>query len=142
MTIINFGASREATAENAQAEDAGRGKIIFQQNCALCHGVSQGPGNSVITGQGPSLIGILGRRAGASANFNYSKALGESRLIWDSATLDRFLANPMSAVPGTSMLVSIPAAGNCHDLIAYLATLIAPPGFSETINHTPLVLLC
>ena len=132
--IIDFSSPVEAAEGSAQAGDSSRGKIIFQQNCALCHSVSQGPGNVVTAGLGPSLVGILGRRAGSGANFNYSKALGTARLIWDPATLDRFLANPMAAVPGTTMLVSIPAAGNRRDLMAYLATLIAPAGFSPTAN--------
>ncbi len=135
--IINFSAPLEAADASAQAGDAIRGKVLFRQNCALCHGVGQGPGNVVISGQGPNLMGIVGRRAGSGANFNYSKALGESRLNWDSPTLDRFLANPMAAVPGTSMLVSIPAPGNRRDLIAYLATLTAPAGLSQTANPGP-----
>ena len=89
-------------------------------------------------GLGPNLLGIFGRQAGAGANFNYSKALAVQRgSIWDSATLDHFLANPMAAVPGTTMLVSVPDAGNRRDLIAYLATLVAPAGSSPTANPGP-----
>jgi cytochrome c2 len=45
-----------------------------------------GPGNTEIVRQGPSLVGILGRRAGSGSSFNYTKALIESGLTWDSAT--------------------------------------------------------
>ena len=56
--IISFSTPLEAADASAQAGDAIRGKVLFQQNCALCHGVSQGPGNVVMTGQGPNLMGI------------------------------------------------------------------------------------
>jgi glucose/arabinose dehydrogenase len=83
------------------------------------------------------VLGILGRRAGSGANFSYSKALGESRLIWDAATLDGFLANPMATVPGTTMLVSMPDAGIRRDLIAYMATLTAPVNAPQAANPIP-----
>jgi len=118
-TIINFNAPDESSEGNAQADDAGRGKLFFQRNCALCHATRLGPRNTAIAGQGPSLVGILGRRAGSGSNFNYTKALRESGLAWDAATLDRFLANPVAAVPGTSMPIPVPSAENRRNVIAY-----------------------
>jgi mono/diheme cytochrome c family protein len=47
----------------AQASDPGgsvHGKILFQQNCAVCHADTLGEGNSAITRQGPSLVGVFG----------------------------------------------------------------------------------
>ena len=38
---------------------AERGKILFQQNCALCH--STGLPGAPLTGQGPLLAGVMGR---------------------------------------------------------------------------------
>jgi hypothetical protein len=122
-----------------QPGDSSRGKIAFQQNCALCHAVSQATGNGVTAGLGPNLLGILGQRAGSRANYNYSKAFAESPMIWDSAALDRFLANPMAAVPGTTMLVAMPDPAVRRDLIAYLATLVAPAGASPAANPAPAV---
>ena len=127
--IIDFSSPEEAASGNAKAGDVSRGKILFQQSCALCHSVAPGPGNIAITGQGPTLVGILGRRAAAGPNFNYSKALAGSHLVWDAASLDRFLANPMAAVPGTTMLIAVASDANRRDLVAYLQTLTAPPGF-------------
>src|SRR5208282_6622153 len=74
----------EAVAQIPLAGDSNRGAIFFQQNCAVCHAASLGPGNTVIVRQGPSLIGIFGRRAGTGLSFNYTKALVESGIIWDS----------------------------------------------------------
>jgi hypothetical protein len=136
-TIINFGAPDEAPAGSAQADDASRGKIFFQQNCALCHATRLGPGNTMVSGQGPDLVGVIGRHAGTGSNFNFTKALVESRLIWDSATLDRFLASPTTAVPSTSMPIPVPSAENRRNLIAYLSTLIAPAGSSRSPDLAP-----
>jgi cytochrome c len=44
-----------------------------------------------------------------------------SKIVWNEKTLDRFLANPPKAVPGTTMTYAgIPDARERADLIAYL----------------------
>jgi cytochrome c len=48
----------------------------------------------------------MGRKAAATA-FNYSAALKNSKLVWDRANLDRFLASPPRMVPGTRMVVPV-----------------------------------
>ena len=116
----------KAAAQTPPAGDVGQGRIFFQQNCAICHASTLGPHNEVITGQGPNLVGILDRRAGTGANFNYTKALSESGLTWDGATLERFLASPPATVPGTIMPVPVPNASDRLNVIAYLSTLAAP----------------
>ena len=88
-------------------------------------------------GKGQSLVGILGRRAGTGLSFNYTKALVESGIIWDSATLDHFLTSPMQAVPGTSMPIPVPNAEDRHNLIAYLSTLVVPAGVTPTPALAP-----
>ena len=108
--------------------DPARGRVLFQQSCALCHASALGPGGQVVSGQGPSLVGVLGRRAASLENFGYSKALRASGLTWDDATLDRFLESPSAAVPGTTMPIPVPNADSRHDIIAFLATLAAPAG--------------
>ena len=126
-TVINF-APPEELAGGGVGDEASQGKSLFQQNCALCHASGTGPGNVAIGGLGPSLVGVVGRRAATGLNFNYTKALAGSGLVWDTAALDRFMANPIAAVPGTTMLISVPDAGNRRRIIAYLSTLVAPAG--------------
>ena len=104
-------------ASASRAADSHHGQTLFQQDCALCH--DTGAQN----GQGPSLAGIVGRAAATFADFGYSPALRASKLTWDRATLDRFLADPAGVVPGTTMAVSVPDETDRRDLIAYLATL-------------------
>ena len=53
--------------------------------------------------------------------FAYSEAMRRSRVVWNEKTLDRFLADPLKAVPGTSMgYAGIPDPRERADLIAYL----------------------
>ena len=73
---------------------------------------------------GPSLNGIVGRKAGSVADFNYSPAMKRSSIVWDAPTLDKFLANPQQEVPGTRMPFSgLPDANKRAQIEAYLATL-------------------
>jgi hypothetical protein len=132
-----LGAGRDASAQAQQAGDASRGQIYFLRNCVLCHSANSGPGNTVIVRQGPSLVGVVGRRAGTGVGFTYTKALSGSGITWDTAALDQFLTSPMTAVPGTAMLISVPTPDDRRDLIAYLSTLTIPAGVTPTAVLTP-----
>jgi len=102
-------------APPAWAGDAARGKIVFQR-CASCHSLGA-------NGVGPSLAGIIGRRAGSMGGYTYSKAMLSSGLTWDETTLKRYLADPEGAVPGTKMATgAVPDPQQADDLIAYLRT--------------------
>src|ERR1022692_1794309 len=133
-TLAASGGGNPAAAQDQPAGDSGRGKTFFQTSCAICHTTSLGPGNTVIVKQGPSLVGVLGRRAGTGLGFNYSKVLGESGIVWDAAALDRFLTSPMAEVPGTTMPMPIPDPTNRLDVIAYLSTLKIPSGVIPTTS--------
>jgi cytochrome c len=101
----------------AMAEgDAARGAQAFRQ-CAACHSVQ--PGEHLT---GPSLAHVWNRKAASAEGFQrYSDALKKSGLLWNAATLDRWLANPEALVPGTSMTFpGLKDARRRQDLIAYL----------------------
>lgn len=66
--------------------------------CAGCH--STEPGKTLF---GPSLAGVAGRPAGSLPGYAYSPALKNSKLVWNAATLDRWLTSPQKTVPGTRM---------------------------------------
>jgi hypothetical protein len=121
------------TAQDLPAGDAARGQAYFQISCAVCHSPVLGPNNTALMKQGPSLVGVVGRAAGSSPHFNYTKAMREAGLTWDAATLNRFLANPMGVLPGTTMPMPVPDEGSRADVIAYLATLKIPEGV--TLNY-------
>ncbi len=100
----------------------------------MCHADTLGPGNLPVMGQGPSLVGVFGRRAGSVPNFSFTNALSGSGLTWDSATLEHFLLNPAAAVPGTTMPVSVADSSDRSNVIAYLSTLKQLAQVSSTAN--------
>ena len=94
------------------------GEKLFGQQCGACH--------STIAGEvrvGPSLAGIVGRTAGKSPGFNYSSALRSSRIKWTDQTLNLWLANSNSEVPGSVMNYRQPDAAKRLAIIDYLKRL-------------------
>jgi cytochrome c len=106
-----------ALAWSADATDPAAGQQVYETRCSFCHG------EGGVGGQGPSLVGVAGRKAASVANFAYTPALKASGLSWTAANLDQFLTNPAAVVPGTAMPMSVPDAKERSDLIAYLASL-------------------
>ena len=119
-----------AAAQEMPVGNPERGQQFFQSTCAICHSPTLGPGNTLIIKQGPTLLGVMGRKAGSSPHFNYTQALKDSGLTWDATTLDHFLTDPMKAVPGTTMPLPLPDAHLRADVISYLATLKVPQGIT------------
>jgi len=107
------------TAASLAAADATAGQATFHAKCALCH--------SAVAGQnrvGPSLFGVVGRKAGTAPNYTYSEANKNSGKTWDEATLDIYLTDPKALVPGTKMIFpGLADATDRANVIAYLATL-------------------
>jgi glucose/arabinose dehydrogenase/cytochrome c2 len=98
------------------AGDANAGKTYFSQQCAICHSAQPGDNGGA---QGPNLNGVFGRPAASDPQFGYTKALQESKLTWDAATLERFLTSPTTVVPGSAMVVPIPNDTDRANVIAY-----------------------
>ncbi|MEF3065837.1 c-type cytochrome [Pandoraea apista] len=99
--------------------DIEAGKALFASRCASCHSV----GPMAASGFGPQLNGLANRRAGSLADFEYSKEMKQSGLVWDDKTLAAFIANPGKTVPGTKMRFwGIGNERKVADLIAYLHT--------------------
>ncbi|MBN8829258.1 MAG: cytochrome c family protein [Sphingomonadales bacterium] len=102
----------------ASGGDAANGAKLFAQ-CKICHAVEPGK-----NGLGPSLHGVVGRKAATLAGFSYSPAMKASGLTWSDAELNDYLRAPMKAVPGTKMaFAGIANDKNRADVIAYLDTL-------------------
>ena len=98
-----------------------RGERLFL-HCRACHTLRPGEPHSV----GPNLAGFFGRDAAMADGYAYSAALRQASLVWDDATLDRWLASPAALVPGTSMaFVGLADAGQRGALIAWLRTASA-----------------
>jgi len=103
----------------AQAADATRGKELYESRCGGCHSLDQDR-------IGPRHRGLIGRKAGAVAGFEYSPALRASRIVWSSQTLDAWLTNPERLIPGQRMNYSVPDAADRAALIAYLEAQSRP----------------
>lgn len=118
-------ATPAAIADDIKAEqikgDADNGKELFMTNaCAACHGVTREDTTKV----GPSLFGVVGRKAGTSPSLlGASENLKKYGVIWNAETLNEFLINPDAKVPGTPMVGVLADPQQRADVIAYLATL-------------------
>ena len=58
---------------------------------------------------GPSLAGIVGSKSGSAPCFDFSRAMKNTDITWDDASLGKFLANPVGFGHGTKMLSTCPA---------------------------------
>lgn len=100
----------------ASAQDAAAGAKDFIV-CKACHQIGPNAKNFV----GPELNGVVGRKAGTVAGFNYSTANKDSGITWDEATLTKYLADPQGVVHGTKMLFpGLKDPQKVKDVIAYL----------------------
>ena len=102
-----------ATLPAAAAPDPARGEQIYGR-CLACHALAYDR-------VGPRHCALIGRPAGSVPGFVYSPAMKRSGIVWTARSLDRFLAAPMQAMPGTAMTYDgITDAAERADLIAYL----------------------
>lgn len=86
--------------------------------CAACHTLDGAHG------LGPSVKGVFGRTAGTARGFNYSAAMRRAGVVWDDATLDAFIADPQSSIPGNVMpFAGVADAKQRADIVTYLKGL-------------------
>jgi cytochrome c len=99
--------------------DVAAGRDLFATRCVACHGLNP------TRKPGPPLGGVYGRPAGAVATYHYSPALKGASIVWNDATLDRWLQGPPSFIPGVNMQAQVDGAQDRRNLIAYLKSLNA-----------------
>jgi cytochrome c len=103
-------------ASAALAADVDHGKQVFQA-CAACH--SDKP-----DALGPSLVGVVGRKAGSRDDFRYSNAMTRAGFNWDAGNLRQYLADPQAKVKGNRMPFSgLNDPKDVDDVVAYIGTL-------------------
>lgn len=103
------------------AVDPENGKRLFEQ-CAACHGLGDETDMD-----GPTLTGIIGRKAGSLEDYRYSAAMKRSDVTWTAMTLDAYVADPQGYIKGNRMaFAGISDAGERADLIAYLEQATQP----------------
>jgi cytochrome c2 len=109
-------ASAGAVADTSSIE---AGRAIYVRRCQTCHG-GTGPADSPI---GPDLRGIVGRKAGSEHSGMHSRAAIESDIVWNRATLRRFLSAPAREMPGTLMPQQVTDRKELDELLDYLQSL-------------------
>jgi cytochrome c len=108
-----------STTSVSHAEgDAAKGEKVYLK-CKTCHDIDKG-----VNKVGPTLKGLVGRKAAAVPDFKYSEAMiakGAEGVVWDEATLTAYLPDPKAFVPKTKMVFAgIKKPEDIKDLIAFL----------------------
>jgi len=102
--------------ERSKAKVSGK-QLFFR--CMSCHSLEPEK-----NGLGPSLAGVIGRKAGTAPGFDYSTAILESDVIWSPETLDKHLADVKGFIPGNRMGKlypgGVPKAADRAAVIEYL----------------------
>nr|WP_310523922.1 cytochrome c family protein [Polymorphobacter sp.] len=97
--------------------NAAAGEKVFVQ-CKTCHVAEKG-----VNRVGPSLYGVVGRKSGIAPAYKYSAANLKSGVVWNEATLYKYLEAPMKFMPGTKMaFAGLKKPQDRADVIAYLKT--------------------
>lgn len=115
VTLLSVGMVAAVAADTVLDGDPVHGKELYH-GCQACHSIDEDD-------LGPRHRGVVGRRAGSVRDYVYSTALRNSGLVWDEATLDRWLTNPSALVPGTKMFFKVDSPQDRADIIGYLKEL-------------------
>jgi cytochrome c len=117
LRTIAWAIAAASVTGNCFAADADRGARIFRA-CSSCHTI-----DDTRSTFGPSLKGVVGRRAAIKDDYAYSPALktaGQDGLVWSEHELAEFLASPSRKIPDTKMRFWGLWSFEIDDLIAFL----------------------
>lgn len=110
-----------AVTAGAHAEaQSGDPQVAFNNACRTCHSMREGDHRL-----GPSLNGVVGRKAGSVEGYTFSSAMQSSGIVWDEKNLDAFIANPDRVVHGNAMKPygGIDDAAQRKEIVAYLKSI-------------------
>jgi len=105
------------------APNVATGGEVFRRQCLACHLAEPNQHKT-----GPSLAGVVGRKAG-STDFPRYRGLAGADFDWTNDRLNAYLADPRAFILAntnnatTSMSFRVPDAAQRRDVIAYLQTL-------------------
>ncbi len=111
--------SRSAAARRSPPVTRPKARRCYRK-CKACHAADEEK-----ISWGPHLVGIVGRPAASVEGFRgYSQAMKDSGIVWDEATLDKYLTDPRAMMPKTNMpFPGVNKEDDRRDVIAYLKTL-------------------
>ena len=110
QVTVTTTASTTTTEKNSEDIDSGNIMTLFAstsvddgakvfKKCTACHSIAQGGGNKI----GPTLWGVLGRKAGSISDYKYSKAMAAHGKTWSFDEMNSFLIKPKDWIKGTKM---------------------------------------
>ena len=110
QVTVTTTASTTTTEKNSEDIDSGNIMTLFAstsvddgakvfKKCTACHSIAQGGGNKI----GPTLWGVLGRKAGSISDYKYSKAMAAHGKTWSFDEMNNFLIKPKDWIKGTKM---------------------------------------
>lgn len=113
-------ASAEDTAKEMQSSlpgtDEHLGRELVTQRCKNCHAIETGK-----TSFAPTLVGIIGRKAGSVEGFRYTKKISMLNIEWSPEALDNWLATITTGNPDLRMRhVGVPVPHERKAVIAFL----------------------
>ncbi|KAB2683504.1 MULTISPECIES: c-type cytochrome [Brucella/Ochrobactrum group] len=107
-----------STAASGEGADAAAGKKLFKR-CSVCHRADADESK-----RGPSLQGVVGRKAASYPGYPYSDAMRKAAsegLVWNEDELKSFLKKPQAMVKGTWMaFAGLTKEKDLENMIAYL----------------------
>ena len=106
----------------AAAGDADKGKKVFKK-CKACHTITVGKHKI-----GPSLAGVVGRKAGSAVGYKKYKGMKNADWTWDEAALMVYLESPKKFVKSkgrkkTSMAFRLKKKADRENVIEFLKTI-------------------
>ena len=93
--VCSLGTTAAVLAQSDSSDDL---ELAFNGHCRECHAFDKGD-NRI----GPTLFGVVGRKAGTVPGFAYSDTLKSSGITWNEKNLDQWITNPNTFLPGNNM---------------------------------------
>lgn len=92
--LATAGALAIAVVANVSPASAADGAKVFNK-CKACHSLEAGQHKV-----GPSLAGVVGRKAGTAEGYKNYKGLKDADWVWDEAALMAYLEDPSDYTKG------------------------------------------
>lgn len=119
-TVLALGIAAAVAATSGTAMAASDGAKLFKKKCGVCHSIEPGKHK-----MGPSLAGVVGRKAGTAEGFSKYKAMKNADFVWDEEHLDAWITDAKKYAKSeldskTTMSVKIRKESDREAIIEYL----------------------
>jgi cytochrome c len=117
--LLTLSAGAAPAADTLDKARIAAGQLIYEDNCRICHS-----DNPETPSYGPSLVGVVGRKAGSVEGYEYSDAMRAAGFVWTGEALRAWMADNTHFMPGTKMRhVGVTDAAEQDFIIAYLSSI-------------------